>query len=66
MQDMPLAVRRRSTLQDSSHTCSNATQISASEETPIGSMLSRMLPSNKSGLCGTIEMADRTVDSQSL
>ena len=42
------------------HACSRATQISASFDTPVGSMFSRMVPSKRSGLCGTIEIPERT------
>ena len=42
-------------------TCSSAAQISASGYSPTGSMFSRSVPSNMSGLCGTIEITVRTV-----
>lgn len=43
-----------------SYTCSRATHISASLYSPTGSTFSRNVPSNRSGVWGTIAIAERT------
>jgi len=54
-------VRRESAIWTSWLACSRATQMSTSECAPMGSILSRKVPSKRSGDCGTIEILDRTV-----